>query len=445
MSQDRGVLAFGEYELDFERREVRCRGRPLDVQPTPLRLLLYLAEHRDRTVPKHELLDAIWPNVVVGDASLATALASVREALADDGLEQRVIRTHKGAGYRFVAHASSRSSELHTPRACLWRPALPVVVGAALLVVVGIGLAGRHAIGTWLALTLPRVGSRPIEQKINFATSRDGIRIAYATTGRGPPLVFVLGWLTHLTEGIGSPLYDASGFVSWYSRDHLFVRYDGRGFGLSDREVDDFGLEARVRDLEAVVDALGIERFALYACSAGGPTALAFAERHPDRVTRLVLAATFPEVGSLPRQDGEAFRRVRHGLRELARTSWDAPHARAAYAEFWLPKASEVERRVLMHFLRVSADGAAVAGFSEATEAIDVSEQARRIRVPTLVVAGSEDRAVPLALSRALAAAIPAARFEILDGADHVAASTADPRLMRLVSSFLFEGFPAPE
>jgi pimeloyl-ACP methyl ester carboxylesterase len=270
------------------------------------------------------------------------------------------------------------------------------------------------------------------------------VRIAYATAGRGPPLVFVLGWLTHLTEGIGSPLYDAAGVVRWHSRNHLLVRYDGRGFGLSDRNARDFSLSARVRDLEAVTDALRLERFALYAFSAGGPTALAYADRHPERVSRMVLAATFLGAGSTS-AEAEAFRRTRRGLRELARTSWDSPHARAAFAEFWLPEASAVERGMLMHFLQVSADEGAVAGFSEATETIDVSVEATRIRVPTLVVAGSEDRAIPLEFSRSLAAAVPGARFEILAGADHVEASTGDPRLMRMVSAFLAEDSPRSE
>lgn len=445
MGQDHRILSFGEYELDLERRELRRDGRPLDLQPTPLRLLLYLAEHRDRTVPKGELLDAIWPEVVVSDASLATALAHVREAVEDDGLVQRVIRTHKGAGYRFVADVSLRSVERPAPEPRRTRRTRLVVALGALLVATGLGIANHLAIRTWLALTLPRVFSRPPEQQIGFATTSDGVHIAYATTGQGPPLVLVLGWLTHLTEGIGSPLYDAAGAVRWYSRDHLLVRYDGRGFGLSDRDVRDFGLAARVRDLEAVVDALGLERFALYAYSAGGPTALGYADRHPERVRRLVLAATFQGGESMSGRAGEEFRRIRRDLRELARTSWDSPYARAAYAEFYLPEASEVERRVVMHFMRVSADGAAVVGFSEATEGIDVSEQARRIRIPTLVVAGSEDRQIALEFSRAVAATVPGARFEILEGADHIGASTGDPRLMRMISAFLAEDSPTSE
>jgi class 3 adenylate cyclase len=149
--------------------------------------------------------------------------------------------------------------------------ALATVVFGAVLIAVN-----RASIGTWLALNAPRFLTTPVEQQIGFAETSDGARIAYATSGTGPPVVFVLGWATHMKEGLGSPLYDLGGALRWYSEHHLVVRYDGRGFGLSDRDATDFSIDARVRDLEAVVDALGLESFALYAASAGGPTGIAY-------------------------------------------------------------------------------------------------------------------------------------------------------------------------
>lgn len=306
-----------------------------------------------------------------------------------------------------------------------WAAALAVLFAASL------AFANRVAIGTWLALNVPRVLSHPLEQRIGFATTSDGVRIAYATTGQGPPLILVLGWMTHLQEGLGSPLYDADGLLRWYSRDHLVIRYDGRGFGLSDRNVMDFSLDARVRDLEAVVSTLGLEHFDLYAYSAGGPTAVAYIDRHPDQVIRLILAATY----GTSRADHPFF-----GLRELARNQWDLSATQAAFVELLTPDAGEVERHVLMHFLRIAGEGSAVAGFIESTAQVDVSEQAQRIRIPTLVVAGSLDNLVPIESSRELAAAIPGAHFEILEGANHLQASAIDPRLKRIVSAFLGGG-----
>ncbi len=311
------------------------------------------------------------------------------------------------------------------------------------LVAAGLAIANRVAIGTWLALNLPRVIGRPLAQQIGFATTSDGVRIAFATSGQGPPLVAVSGWFTQLTEGLGSPLYDAAGVIRWFSRDHLVVRYDGRGFGLSDRDATDFGLEARVRDLEAVVDALDLERFDLYALSAGGPTAVAYVARHPERVSRLVLVGTylgFRGFGPHPDEGEHSRREAEREMWGFARASWDSPAARAAVVEFLVPDAGEVERRVLMHLFHVSGDGPAFASFVEASYQIDTSQEAKRIRVPTLVVAGSEDRTNPVAASRALAAAIPGARFEILEGADHLEAVGNDPRQRRMVSAFLAEG-----
>jgi pimeloyl-ACP methyl ester carboxylesterase len=313
------------------------------------------------------------------------------------------------------------------------RRRLALVAGVAGLLLGGLWLA-RAPLLAWLAVNAPRVMGASIEQQIAFAETPDGVRIAYATSGSGPPLVFVLGWGTHLTEGMGSPLYDQSGFLAFYSRQHRVVRYDGRGFGLSDRDVTDFSLEARLLDLETVIDALGLERFGLYAFSAGGPTGVAYAARHPERVSHLVLAATYS--GDNP--DPARAEHLRNLIR-FAGSSWDTPMGRASFVEFLAPEADEVGRRVLMHFLQLAASGESILGFFGASGEIEVSEEARRIRVPTLVVAGDADTTIPLTASRRLASLIPNARFEVIEGGTHIGASAQDPRVMRLVSEFLAE------
>jgi pimeloyl-ACP methyl ester carboxylesterase len=293
-----------------------------------------------------------------------------------------------------------------------------VVLGAVLIA------ANRAAIGTWLALNAPRFLTTPVEQQIGFAETSDGARIAYATSVAGPPVVFVLGWATHMKEGLGSPLYDLGGVLRWYSEHHLA----------------DFSIDARVRDLEAVVDALGLERFALYAASAGGPTGIAYAARHPDRVTRLVLAATSAGAASTPEEERLQSPEVWQARVELFRTNWDDPATRAMLVELLAPDAGEVPRRVLIHFLGLAADGPAMAGFFTASREIDVSEEARRVRASTLVV--SPDSPGPLGLSggRRLTSLIPEARFEILKGAGHVPASVTDPRLLEMALAFIGEG-----
>lgn len=299
------------------------------------------------------------------------------------------------------------------------------------------GLAAwqRGPLLTWLAINVPRITGGSVEQQIGFARTSDGVQIAYATSGDGPPLVLVLGWLTHLTEGFGSPLYDQAGVLAWWSRENRLVRYDGRGFGLSDRDVSDFSLDARVEDLETVVEALGLERFVLYGYSAGGPTAIEYAVRHPERVRKLVLAATFVERGE-DRSRSEGLQ----GLTHFIETAWDSTQtARAALTELLAPEADEVQRRILMHFLGVAAEAPQIAGFMRQTGALKLAERAREVRVPTLVIASDADTTVALVHSRRVASLIPGARLEIVPGASHVGASLMDPRVLQLVADFVAE------
>jgi class 3 adenylate cyclase/pimeloyl-ACP methyl ester carboxylesterase len=299
----------------------------------------------------------------------------------------------------------------------------------------GVYVPYRAAILASVALTVPRIFGDPIEQKIGFATTTDGVRIAYATTGEGPPLVFVLGWATHRERGIGSPLYDAAGWISWHSKDRTLVRYDGRGFGLSDRNVDDFSLDARVRDLEAVVETLGLERFPIYAVSAGGPTAIAYTARHPERVSALVFAGTMAGFRPMDAEEREQWA----GMVKLFRTSWDSPIVRSMMVTFLAPDADEVTQRIMSEFLRVSGEGPAVAGFFEEGLRTDTTALARGIRVPTLVIHGQNDSAVPLSLGTELASLIPGARFEILKGADHGMGTVGSPKLAEMITAFLAE------
>ena len=293
----------------------------------------------------------------------------------------------------------------------------------------------RASVIVWAALNVPRLIGPSVEQTVAFTETRDGVRIAYATSGQGPPLVLVVGWASHLTEGLGSPLYDQGGGIAWHSRDHLVVRYDGRGFGLSERDIDDFSLDARVQDVEAVVDALDLGRFSIAGISSGGPTAIVYAHRHPDRVSHLVLMSTGAGRRTVPEEERAFTTDVYRARNDLIRRDWESPGTRALVAEFLAPQAPDAIRQVLMHFLHVSGNGPQVAGFFEATGQTNVAHLARELRVPTLVVTGSEDMALPY--SRVAASLIPGARFEILQGADHIEAAVTDPRGRRLVSEFL--------
>jgi len=221
----------------------------------------------------------------------------------------------------------------------------------------------------------------------------------------------VLGWGTHLERGMMSPMYDDGGTLAMTSRAYRVVRYDGRGFGLSDRDVTDWGLEARVQDIEAVVDALGLERFALYAFSAGGPAGIAYAAKHPDRVSHLVLASTQASFAL-----GDSEKRSFLSALDLFEQDWDtSPILANLMVDFIEPRADEVPRRVMSEFLRRSGNGQAIAGFFRTHVSADVSDAAASLSMPVYVL-HANDEAIPLEAGRKLASLIPHVEFDIVEG-----------------------------
>ena len=135
------------------------------------------------------------------------------------------------------------------------------------------------------------------KQQVRFCRAADGVRIAYAVHGSGPPLVISTCWLSHLQQDWQSPVWRH--FLEDLGRFATVIRYDERGFGLSDWDVTDFTIEARISDLEAVVDDCGLDDFALMAMSQGGPVSIAYVARHPERVTRMMFYGS--HAAALPR------------------------------------------------------------------------------------------------------------------------------------------------
>ena len=256
-----------------------------------------------------------------------------------------------------------------------------------------------------------------MEQQIRFCTSSDGTRIAYATVGQGPPLVRALGWLTHLEYEWENPLWRP--FIDAMSRRYLLVRHDGRGMGLSDRRVSNYSLEAQLRDLEAVVDALGLERFALYGMSQGGPTAITYAVRHPERVSHLILYGSFARMGWL--LDTEEGRQQAEAMFTLIRHGWgsDAPAFRQLFTSLFMPDADIDALRAFNELQRVSASADNVVGLMTAVLDIDVRPLLPQVTVPTLVIHRRGDTAIPFESGRELATGIPGARLLSLDGRNH--------------------------
>ena len=279
-----------------------------------------------------------------------------------------------------------------------------------------------------------------MEQQIRFCTSSDGTRIAYATVGQGPPLVRAVGWFTHLEYEWENPLWRT--FIDGMSRQNLFVRYDGRGMGLSDRRVSDYSLEARVRDLEAVVDALGLERFALYGLSEGGTTSIAYAVRHTERLSRLLLYGSFSRVWWLV--DTDEGRQQAEAMLTLVRQGWgsDVPAFRQFFTSLFMPDADIDAIRAFNELQRVSAPADNVVSLLTAMLDIDVRPLLPQVTVPTLLIHRRGDTMVPFESGRELATGIPGARLLPLDGRNHfVLPNEPVARVMaKAIYEFLGEG-----
>ena len=258
----------------------------------------------------------------------------------------------------------------------------------------------------------------PLKHETRFCTAPDGVGLAYAIDGEGPPLVKASNWMTHLDYERQSPVWRH--WVRELSRGHTLVRYDERGCGLSDRQFDGIPtLDTYVGDLSAVVDAAGLERFALVALSGGGPTAIEYAARNPERVTHLVLYGTWAR-GRYMRGDGDA--EQSRLLIDLIRVGWGGavPAFRQVFSSIYIPSAGEEQKRWYDDLQQASSSGEMAARLWQSRTHIEISDTARRVTQPALVLHARQDRAVPYEEGRRLAALLPDARFVTLETDNHI-------------------------
>ena len=260
--------------------------------------------------------------------------------------------------------------------------------------------------------------SSSLRHETRFCTAPDGVRLAYAIEGEGPPLVKAANWLTHLEYDRQSPVWRH--WVRELSRGRTLVRYDGRGCGLSERQLERVPtLDTHVGDLAAVVDAARLERFALLGLSGGGPTAIEYAARNPDRVSRLVLYGSYAR--GRYRRDANHIEQSRV-LIELMRVGWGGtvPAFREVFSSIYIPSAGEEERRWYDEMQQASSTGEVAALLSRSRAHTDIGATAQRCSQPALVLHGRHDRAVPYEEGRRLASLLPNARFVTLASDNHI-------------------------
>jgi len=283
-----------------------------------------------------------------------------------------------------------------------------------------------------------------LHQEIKFCTAADGVRIAYAVVGRGPPLLKAPNWLNHLEYDWESPVWRH--LLHALAARHRLVRFDERGNGLSDWEVADISLEAFVRDLEAVADAAGLDRFPLLGISQGCATSIAYAVRHPERVTRLILYGGFAR--GRYRRGAPSEAEKASALVTLIRQGWgqENPAFRQFFTSTFLPEGSPEQMEWFNDLQRITTSAENAARIREACDHIDVTELLPEVRVPTLVLHCREDAVQPFDEGRHIAALIPGARFVPLDGRNHLILEheAAWSRFRREIEDFLSADDAAP-
>jgi pimeloyl-ACP methyl ester carboxylesterase/DNA-binding CsgD family transcriptional regulator len=257
-----------------------------------------------------------------------------------------------------------------------------------------------------------------MEQQIRFCRAADGVMLAYARVGSGPPLIKAANWLSHLEHDWKTPIWRP--LLERLAAHNTVIRYDERGCGLSDWEVEDLSFESWVRDLEAVADAARVDRFPLLGISQGGPVAIAYAARHPERVSRLILYGTYLR-GRLRRDPGPREREEAEALVKLVRAGWgrENPAYRQLFSSIFLPDATLEQMRAFTELQRLSTSPENAARIVSGFDQVDVSELAPELDVPTLVLHVRGDGRIPFEEGRRVAAGIRGARFVPLEGRNH--------------------------
>ena len=275
-------------------------------------------------------------------------------------------------------------------------------------------------------------------QRIRFCNSRDGVRIAYSVVGRGTPLVMLSGGHSHLELDPPSPVLGH--WIAALSRQHMLVRLDTRGYGLSDRNVQDHSIEAVADDVHAVADAAGLERFAILAWLGGTPFAVTLATRLPQRVSHLILHAAYLR-GWLKRGVGPQERDVVDALVRQVESGWDMadPIVRHAITSSFIPDSTAAQQAWFNDALRESALGIDSARRLRTRLNSDVTALARRVACPTIVLNARHDTNPPFEEGRLAASIIPGAHFVALDSRNHVllAHEAAWRRWLEEVGAFL--------
>lgn len=398
------IYEFDDFQLDSERYEFRYKHQLRSIEPQVFDLLLLLLANHERIVTKDEIYTSIWKDRIVSEATLSSRINAARRALEDDGERQKFIKTIPRRGYRFIGNV-----EVHDP-------SIGKVSGARESTLSNSNsqtAAEFESTGEHLQDKLPR-----LQQQVQFHTTRQGVNLAYSVVGKGYPLVKAANWMNHLEYEIHNPPW--SHWWNALSARYRLYRYDQRGNGLSDSKLQGLSFDSLVDDLESLIDAIGLDQFALLGVSQGCATSIAYAARNPERVSQLILYGGYVQ-GWRRRGTPEEVKRD-SALITLIEQGWgqDNEAFRQLFTSMFMPDADPEFMAAFNELQRRSTTPKIAAQLVDVFGDIDVTGLLPKVSVPTLVLHCRNDARAPFDQGRALAAGIPDARFVPLESRNHI-------------------------
>ena len=375
-------LCFAGFTVDLSRLSLLRDGKPIYLRRQSFDVLRYLVEHPGRLIGKEELIEKVWPHALVTDDSLVQCVKDVRAAMADTG--HRIVRTVPRRGYMFLPEVTDGAAQ--------------------------------------------DVPTAPVS-RVRYAKSGD-IHIAYQAWGQGAiDLVFAPGFVTHVENLWSEP--GMARFLRGMGRFARVVMFDKRGTGMSDRVEKMPGMDERVDDVRAVMDALKIERAVIMGASEGGSLAAYFAATHPQRCQGLVLYGAFAHFAAwIP--DDEALQR----LIAYIDSGWGSGRSLPSFAPSMVGNAAF--EKWWGRFERLGASPADAISLMRTNSQIDITDILPTIHVPTLVIHRTGDVAVNVEGGRLIAARIPGARLVELPGVDHLPwVGDNSDEILRLIGEFV--------
>ncbi len=361
---------FADRALDPGKRELWVGNAVHATEPKVFDLIAYLLEHRERVVSKNEIQEALWPGMVVTEASLSRTIMKARKALDDDAQDPKIIRTVPRKGFRFIADVRE--------------PADSVFLIDDL-------------------------------SDVHFVRS-DDVHIAWRTIGDGKPdILFAPGFVSHLD--LRYRVRMVANFDAQLARGRRLITFDKRGVGLSDRIAQAPTIEDAMNDMQAVLDAATAQQVILFAVSESGPAACLFAAQHPERVAALILYGTFAAGTGDDDYPYMPSRKMHDTWQKHLIDNWGGP----ASLELFAPDHAQdpTIQDAWARYLRASVTPGGMKAILETMRDSDVRDALTKIRCPTLVMHRTGDKLVDWRAGRDMAAAIPHSEFIALDGNDH--------------------------